>query len=143
MCITPIGRTFGTGHRIAKVVAIGASIGLSVWLTGAAFAQVQQAGGPANAPMNNGPAQAGQKDPSDSQNQNDFPAVEVHTAVEANARCAFARANFHRLQYSLDSMIRRMQYDFEHSKDLVDASKAEQQAWENYLAARNEALKPV
>src|SRR5437016_6116690 len=37
--------------------------------------------------------------------QSDFPSREVHGAVEANARTAFARANFHRMQDSLNTAI--------------------------------------
>ncbi len=73
----------------------------------------------------------------------DLPSREVHGAVDANARTAFARANFHRLQDSLNSAIRQMQYNFEHSQEMMDALKAEKQAWDDYVAARNAALRPV
>ncbi len=73
----------------------------------------------------------------------DFPSGEVRGAVEANARAAFARANFRRLEYSLGNAIRQMQYTFDHSHDMIDALKAEQQAWNDYLAARNAALRSV
>jgi hypothetical protein len=73
----------------------------------------------------------------------EFPRAEVHDAVDANARTAFARAQYHRLQDSLSSAIRQMQYNFDHSTDMTDALKVEQQAWEDYVAARNAALKDV
>jgi len=73
----------------------------------------------------------------------DFPSNEMHLAVDANARLAYSRANFRRLQSSLDVAIRRMQYDFEHSQEMADAARAEQQAWDDYRHARNAALKSV
>jgi len=73
----------------------------------------------------------------------DFPSREVHGAVESNARTAFARANYHRLQDSLNTAIRQMQYSFEHSQELTEALKAEKQAWDDYVAAKNAALRPV
>lgn len=80
---------------------------------------------------------------SDSASNDDFPTREMYVAADANTRLAFARANFRRLQSSLDTAIRRMQYDFEHSKDALDATRAEEQAWHDYLHARNAALKSV
>lgn len=75
--------------------------------------------------------------------RSDYPASDIHVAVEANARMANARATYHRLQDSLNSAIRQMQYSFDHSPEMVDALKTEQMAWEDYLAARNGALKSV
>ena len=77
------------------------------------------------------------------QQQNDYPADDVHVAVEANARMVQARANYHRAQDALNQAINLMQYNFEHSPDLVDSQKMEQQAWEDYQAARTTALAPV
>lgn len=76
-------------------------------------------------------------------NSDDFPTHEMYVAVDANTRLAYARANFRRLQSSLDTAIRRMQYDFEHSREMLDATRAEEQAWHDYLHARNTALKSV
>jgi hypothetical protein len=85
----------------------------------------------------NGPAA------SDTNPNDDFPSQQMYMAVDANARAAYARANFRRLQSSLDTAIRRMQYDFEHSQEMLDATRAEEQAWHDYLHARNAALKSV
>ena len=79
----------------------------------------------------------------DSRDNGDYPTSDIHSAVEANARTAFARANYHRLQDSLNVAIRQMQSSFEQSAELADARKAEQAAWEDYLATRNAALKSV
>jgi hypothetical protein len=73
----------------------------------------------------------------------DYPASDVHTAVDAHARTAFQRATYHRLQDSLGAAIRTAQYNFEHSPEYLEATDVEQRAWEDYLAARAEALKPV
>jgi hypothetical protein len=73
----------------------------------------------------------------------DYPASEVHDAVDANARTAFARAQYRRAQDALNAAIRDMQYNFEHSAEMADALKAEQRAWEDYVAARNAALRSV
>lgn len=80
---------------------------------------------------------------SDSNSNSDFPTREMYMGAEATTRLAYARANFRRLQSSLDTAIRRMQYDFEHSKEMLDATRAEEQAWRDYLHARNVALKSV
>src|SRR5438445_13847980 len=66
----------------------------------------------------------------------DFPRGDLHEAIDANARTTFARAQYHRLQDALSGQIRLMQYNFEHSAEMADALKAEQQAWEDYVAAR-------
>jgi hypothetical protein len=73
----------------------------------------------------------------------EYPTSDVHTAVEANARMVYARANYRRMQDSLTAAIRQMQYNFEHSPELMEAQKNEQRAWEDYVAARNSALKNV
>jgi hypothetical protein len=73
----------------------------------------------------------------------DFPTGFVRDAVDSNARAAFARLQVRRLQSALDGRIRQIQYDFEHSQDMADALKVEQQAWDDYVAARRSALKSV
>jgi hypothetical protein len=73
----------------------------------------------------------------------DYPTAEVHDAIDANARATFARGQYHRLQDSLNQAIRLRQYNFEHSGDLADALKQEQQAWQDYVSARNAALRGV
>ena len=73
----------------------------------------------------------------------DFPSTDVHVAVESNAKLAMARATYHRMQDSLNSAIRQMQYNFDHSPEMMDGLKTEQMAWEDYLAARNGALKSI
>lgn len=73
----------------------------------------------------------------------EYPTSDIHSAVEANARTAYARANYHRLQDSLNIAIRQMQSSFDQSLELMDARKTEQSAWQDYLAARNAALKSV
>ena len=76
-------------------------------------------------------------------NQNEYPAEDVHVAVESHAKLAQARATYHRLQDALNQSINLVQYNFEHSPDMLDAQKMEQQAWEDYQAARATALKSV
>jgi hypothetical protein len=139
MSLLHVGCKSGLTFKARKIVGYGLSLGLAMALAGGVRAQGQ----PGNGPPNNAPPRPGQNDANASDANSDFPGVEVRGAVEANARAAFARASFHRLQDSMDSMILRMQYDFEHSKDLADASKAEQHAWDAYLAARKDALKSV
>lgn len=76
-------------------------------------------------------------------NNGDYPTGEMHEAVDANARTTFARNQYHRLQDSLNSAIRLKQYNFERSPELTDALKQEQQAWQDYVSARNAALRSV
>jgi hypothetical protein len=73
----------------------------------------------------------------------DYPAGAVHEAIDSNARATFARLQYQRLQSSMDARIRQIQYEFEHSQEMADALKAEQQAWDDYVAARRAALKSV
>ena len=79
----------------------------------------------------------------DNRDNGEYPASDIHSAVEANARTAYARANYHRLQDSLNVAIHQMQSSFDQSPELTDARKAEQAAWEDYAATRNAALKSV
>ena len=70
-----------------------------------------------------------------------FPTTDVRIAVDANARAAFARMEMARSQDELNGTIRLMQMQFERSKDLTDAQAAEQQAYDDYLVARDAVLK--
>jgi hypothetical protein len=73
----------------------------------------------------------------------DFPSGAVHDAIDSNARATFARLQYQRLQSAMDIRVRQIQYEFEHSQEMADALKAEQQAWDDYVAARRAALKSV
>jgi hypothetical protein len=72
-----------------------------------------------------------------------WPSVEVHDAVVANARAATARALFRRAENALNSAVRHAVRTFEGSTELRDAQKAEKQAWDAYTAARRRALQTV
>src|SRR5947209_14497327 len=47
------------------------------------------------------------------------------------------------MQSMLDQAINRMQYEFTRSPEMTDATAAEKQAWNDYVHARNNALKGV
>ena len=95
---------------------------------------------PADVPAN---GQNGFHNGRDNNNSGDFPASDIHVAVEANARLTHARVTYHHLQDSFNQTLRLMQTNFERSPELVDALKAEQAAWQDYLAARSAAVKTV
>jgi len=75
--------------------------------------------------------------------ENGYPASDMRIAVDANARAAFTRMELRRVQDALDAGVHLMELNFNHSKELTDAVAAEQQAYEDYLAARETALRPV
>lgn len=132
------------GSLARTLLKLGAPLALAIMTAGAAFGQTK----PNNRPSTDDPLsrerdnrEMGHHD--DYGRYGDYPSSDIHTAVEANARTAFARATYHRLQDSLNSAIRQMQYNFEHSPEYVDALKTEQMAWEDYLAARSVALRSV
>ena len=72
-----------------------------------------------------------------------FPSVEVHDAVVANARAAQARALFRRAENALNSSVRRAVRTFEGSRDLREAQRAEKDAYAAYTLARRRALQSV
>jgi hypothetical protein len=72
-----------------------------------------------------------------------WPSVEVHDAVVANARAATARALFRRAENALNSSVRHAVRTFEGSDELRSAQKAEKDAWETYSTARRRALQSV
>jgi hypothetical protein len=72
-----------------------------------------------------------------------FPSIEVHDAVVANARAATARALFRRAENALNSAVRKAVRTFEGSADLRDARQAEKDAYAAYTAARRRALQSV
>jgi hypothetical protein len=72
-----------------------------------------------------------------------WPSVEVHDAVVANARAATARALFRRAENALNSSVRHAVRTFEGSDDLRNAQKSEKEAWEAYSTARRRALQSV
>jgi hypothetical protein len=72
-----------------------------------------------------------------------WPSVEVHDTVMANARAATARALFRRAENALNSAVRHAVRTFEGSDDLRNAQKAEKDAWEAYSTARRRALQSV
>jgi hypothetical protein len=72
-----------------------------------------------------------------------FPHIEVHDAVVANARAATARALFRRAENALNSAVRKAVRTFEGSAELREAQKAEKEAHETYAAARRRALQSV
>jgi len=73
----------------------------------------------------------------------DFPSAEVHEAVVANAEAAAARAVFRRAESGLAAAVRVAQKSAESSADLREAMAAEQRAYENYQAVRQNALRDV
>lgn len=72
-----------------------------------------------------------------------FPSIEVHDAVVANARAATARALFRRAENALNNAVRKAVRAFENSGDLREAQKAEKDAYEKYATARRRALQSV
>jgi hypothetical protein len=72
-----------------------------------------------------------------------WPSVEVHDAVVANARAATARALFRRAENVLNSAVRHAVRTFEGSDELRNAQKAEKEAWDAYATARRRALQSV
>lgn len=72
-----------------------------------------------------------------------FPSAEVHDAVVAHGRAAAARAFYRRAESDLNRVVRGARSRFENSPELRQARAAEQQAYDAYLAARNDALKDV
>ena len=73
----------------------------------------------------------------------DFPSAEVHDAVVANARAAGARSEFRRAESTLATAVRVAQQSAQASAALREAVAAEQRAYENYDAARREALRDL
>jgi hypothetical protein len=72
-----------------------------------------------------------------------FPSLEVHDAVVANARAATARALFRRAESALSNAVRKTVKAFENSADVREAQKAEKDAYEKYATARRRALQSV
>ena len=72
-----------------------------------------------------------------------FPSVEVHDTVVANARVATARALFRRAENALNSAVRRAVRTFEGSAELREAQRAEKDAYAKYAATRRRALQSV
>ena len=131
-------------HKTALKLAI--PMALLVLSASTAFAQPAPNTRPAEQPRDREMPRhddPGFRMPPEPRNHGDYPTSDIHSAVEANARTAYARANYHRLQDSLNIAIRQMQSSFDQSPELMDARKAEQSAWQDYLTARNAALKSV
>lgn len=93
---------------------------------------------PANMVNNVAPQQNGA-----GQVQGDFPQDEVHDWVVASARAARCRAMLHLSEKQLEDSIRDAQWTFENSAEYKDAAAAEKQAYDNYNAERQRALKAV
>lgn len=72
-----------------------------------------------------------------------FPSIEVHDAVVANARAAQARALFRRAENALNASVRRAVRTFEGSNDLREARRTEKEAYAAYTLARRRALQSV
>jgi hypothetical protein len=72
-----------------------------------------------------------------------YPSLEVHDAVVANARAATARALFRRAENALNSSVRKAVRTFEGSTELTDARKTEKEAYAAYAASRRRALQTV
>lgn len=73
----------------------------------------------------------------------DFPGDLAHDWVIANARFAYSRATFHRLERELDNTVRMAQFTFEQSHDFQEAVAAEKRAYDAFVAERQRALKSV
>ena len=72
-----------------------------------------------------------------------FPSIEVHDAVVANARAAQARALFRMAENALNASVRRAVRTYEGSNDLREARRAEKEAYAAYTTARRRALQSV
>lgn len=75
--------------------------------------------------------------------QGDFLEDQVHDWVVASARAARCRALLHLSETQLENAIRDAQWTFENSNEYKDAAAAEKQAYDNYNAERQRALKSV
>jgi hypothetical protein len=72
-----------------------------------------------------------------------FPDSQAGQWVDAATRAAMTRAIYGQAQIDLSNVIRRAQAHFERSKDFQKALDGEQQAYADYLAARDKALADV
>jgi hypothetical protein len=75
--------------------------------------------------------------------QSDFPEDSMHDWVVASARTARSRAVLHLVEKQLNDTIRDAQWTFEQSREFRDATAAEKQAYDNYIAERQKALQSV
>jgi hypothetical protein len=121
------------------------------WFRGQAVRPAGDAGGEANAGGRDFDQPGAQVAPPMAQNngrqnstaQSDFPDDPVHDWVVASARSARSRAVLHLVEKQLNDAIRDAQWTFEQSHEYRDASAAEKQAYDNYIAERQKALQSV
>jgi hypothetical protein len=74
---------------------------------------------------------------------NDYPAAEVQAVPAAAARLAAARAIADNSQSALHRLIDQLKEDFEVSADMASALRAEQDAYDHFVAERNRVLQQV
>lgn len=70
----------------------------------------------------------------------DYPSMEMHDWVIANAMAARARAILASAESELNTTVRRVQQRFEHSDEYMKVATAEKQAYNDYVAARQKVL---
>jgi hypothetical protein len=70
----------------------------------------------------------------------DYPSMEMHDWVVANAMAARARAMLNRAESELNTTFRRTQSRFEHSEEYSKAAMADKLAYADYVAARQKVL---
>ncbi|HZL37075.1 MAG TPA: hypothetical protein VFC78_17280 [Tepidisphaeraceae bacterium] len=70
----------------------------------------------------------------------DYPSLQVHDWVMANAIAARARAMFHRAEDELNGSVKDAQFHFHHSRQYLDAIADEKHAYADYDAARQRKL---
>ena len=75
--------------------------------------------------------------------RSDYPAGDVRYFVMANRRAARARAEFRLAENHLNQAVRDEQAAFDNSRDMRDAVAQEKKAYDEYTAARANALKGV
>lgn len=73
----------------------------------------------------------------------DYPSRDLSNWVFANAHAATARALFSRAENDLAASYQRAQHRFERSKAFVQATAEEKDAYDNYLAARQKAMREL
>ena len=137
----PICRDFRKPSSFRALSRVLLKLGVPALAVAVAGVALGQPAKPAEVPANGHaaePAFRNGRENGGRENGGDFPAADMHVAVEANARLTHLRVTYHSLQDSLNQACRLMQRNFEQSPELTEALKTEQSAWEDYLAARGD-----
>ena len=120
----------------------------SVWVAAAAtlLAVGSVANGQSRPYTSNGSADPGYQAPTFGPPNNpysDYPAAEVQAIPAARARAAIAKMELLRAQAELNRGTRAAVRGFDKSDDVTKATNEQQQAYQQYQAAREKALQPL